>query len=428
MSMIYDIGIIGGGASGVISAVCANINSNKTKKIAIFEKEDKLCKKVYVTGNGRCNLTNDNIDDDFYYGGFNKNLTEILNKYSSKYIIDYFNNLGLITKSDNTGRIYPYSNSATSVVDVLKYHCNSKNINTFLNFDVDTIKKTSKNTYIISNNIEKYECKKIIISTGGKSGVNKYSGNGYKILDMLNISHSPIFPSLCPIPTKSNYIKHFKGCRAYGKVTLTYKEICTDNQKSSFKSIQEVGEIQFTETSLSGICVFNISRFVNEYFALGTIKNIKSKNLSVSIDFFPDYTTKQIETIIENKIKSNINNEISNLLLGLLHYKIAFGIFKYCNITKEKNVSTLTTAQKNSLINALKSITFEIAQNDNFKNSQVTCGGVPLDKININTMNYIKDKNIFITGEILDIDGLCGGYNLHWAWVSGILAGKNIIK
>ncbi len=423
MDIIYDIAIIGGGASGLISAISADKKSNGTRKIAIIEKEDKLGKKILATGNGRCNLTNSNIDKNYYFGSCREGVSAILSKYNTCYLLAYFNKLGLLTKSDDYGRVYPYSNSATSVTDVLTSNCTKDNIDIFLNCDITSIKKTHKNTYIISNTEKQFECRKIIFSVGGQAGVSKYSGNGYSLLNMLNISQNKLFPSLCPVPVKNSIIKSLKGCRAYGKVTLLYNT--TDKTK---RCISEIGEIQFTEKSLSGICVFNLSRFVNEFFTYGTINNIKSNKISISIDFFPDFSLSELETIIYNRIKNNKSSDANSVLLGILNFKIVNALFKICKINKSDKLSTLSKTQINTLINSLKNVNFDVLPSNNFKNAQVTCGGVKSCECDFRTLSYKKDKNIFFTGEVLDIDGLCGGYNLHWAWISGIIAGENAVN
>ena len=425
MNTFFDIAIIGGGASGLISAISSSINSKNNLKIAVFEKEDKIGKKLLATGNGRCNLSNTNINDDFYYGSCKDNALTLFKTYNSTYITNYFKTLGLFAKTDDCGRIYPLSNCATSVLDILKMQCTKHNVEIICNCDITDISKTTKNTYTLSSSSFTFECNKIILTVGGKASVSKFTNNGYSLLEQLSIKQAPIFPSLSPILVKEKFIKSLKGNRTNAKVTLNY---VTQNNKN--KSIFEIGEVQFTEKALSGICVFQLSRFTNEFFTHSTINGEKTKSVTISVDLFPTFSNNELLSILMNRFKSNKTLPIETLLFGLINYKIANSIYKICGIKDLNNeLSTLNIKTIENIAYNLKNLTFNILDGtDNFMNAQVTSGGVLASECDFSTMQYVKDKNIFFAGEILDLDGLCGGYNLHWAWVSGIIVGENATK
>ncbi|MGN0550712.1 MAG: aminoacetone oxidase family FAD-binding enzyme [Acutalibacteraceae bacterium] len=416
----FDIGIIGGGAAGLIAAAAANKKSITPLRIAVFEKELRVGKKILATGNGRCNLSNENMSSEYYYGSCKDKAFELISKYDCNFIRNYFKELGLLTKSDTSGRIYPYTNSASSVLDILRLNNAGYLTEEICGFEVKGIKKNSDGIFLISNGEKTYECKKIIITTGGKAGTSSTSA-GYGILDSLKIKQSKLFPSLCPVNVKSKVIKSLKGNRASADAYLNY----TVNGEK--KQIVHSGEVQFTEKALSGICIFQLSRFVNEFFTCGTVKGEQAENISLSLDLLPDFNSNELFRILKKRTETEILT-LEKLLCGILNNRIAAAIIKESNAGAfTASANGLSNKKISDICRTVKDFSFEPIKYDGFKFAQVTCGGIKAEECDFTSMRFLRDKNIFFAGEAMDIDGLCGGYNLHWAWVSGIIAGESCL-
>lgn len=415
MENIYtNIAIIGGGASGIVCAIAAKEKYKNIKKfsVTIIEKENKLGRKILATGNGRCNLTNINTSvnkfNTSYYNNENeKNIEYLISKYPPEYIISFFKKIGLYCKIEKDGRVYPYSNQAVTVLDILNIKLKSLNINELCDTTVLNVKK-DKNKFIILSDNKKIITDKIVFATGGKSTPNLGSdGSCFNILKSLNHTVTKLTPGLSPIHVKSKVIKSLKGVRAEGKITLT-------NNNKEIKSYY--GEIQFTEKALSGICVFNIARYIEDY-----------ENSKLIVSLLPTLNKKSIENLIKNKINIFKNENLENLFTGLFNKKIGLALLKECNISPlSRKINTLTNKEIVSLVNIIDEWEFNPIKSNEFKQSQITKGGIPLTELKYKTMESKINKNMFICGEALDVDGECGGYNLQFAFSTGILTGENL--
>ena len=415
-----DVAIIGGGASGLMSAV-ALAKANKNLKIVIIEHNNKTGKKLLATGNGRCNLTNKNMYPNAYYGTVQPYMEKILNKYNADYICNYFQEIGLMTYSDDQGRVYPISNNVASVLDVLRNYIISKGVQELCDTTVTDIKK-SKNSYVLHcNNDTQIVAKNVILSCGGKASPKlSTDGAGYSLAQKLNIKTNNLLPSLVPVTCDNKFLSSLKGIRVKGDVALF-----ADNKIIEKQS----GEIQFTANALSGICVFQLSRLVNEFFTSKTVMDKPVNKIELVVDILPQYTLEECRSIIYNRINSLKSYNIENFFDGFLHKRVSSAILKECKITDiSRKVATLNKKEISSLATTLKHWVFTPSKISSFENAQVTAGGVLANEINLKSMESKKHSNLYIIGELLDIDGICGGYNLHWAWVSGIICSENIIN
>ena len=401
----YDAVIIGGGASGLMCAISAK-QKNKNISVAIIEKNDRIGKKLLSTGNGRCNLTNKNISLEKYTGSFVKQADYIFKKYDTDRIIKIFEELGLLTYCDNEGRYYPICRQASSVLDVLRFACDRLSVEIFCRENIRSIKKNNGVFSIKTENSE-YQSKKLVISNGSKAAP-KLGGNSSGIDYLKNLEHkfSPFSPALCPVCVKSDLLKSLKGIRVTGKATLI------DSKGNSIKS--ENGEIQFAEKALSGICIFNLSVYSN-------------KDNSIALDLLPNYSIKKIiELVYTNKTLFG-NLEIENIFTGVFQRRITQAILKICNIKDfSRKCSSLTEKEINLICKTVKDMRFIITENCGFEQSQSAIGGVMGNEIDEKSMESKKTKGLFICGEIIDICGECGGFNLHFAFASGHLAGENL--
>lgn len=396
--------IVGGGCSGVIAAIKAK---NKNNEVIILERNNTLLKKLLLTGNGRCNYFNENYSIDNYHS----NNIDLVNEFISNDNIimakEFFDNIGIVPKIKN-GYYYPYSNQAISIKDILVNEINRLGIKVIYDTYVEEIIKKDK--FIIKTNNKEYTCDKLILATGSfaypKTGSD---GKGYSILEKLGHTIIEPVPALVQLNANSKYLKDWDGVRSD-----VYLELFEDGKYLS----KEEGEIQFTKYGLSGICIFNLSHYISR----GLLEN---KKYVVKINFVPFIKTLISPWLYEYS-KKNKEKDIYCLLEGFINKKLIPIILKESNINRNKKYDDLTKEEKIKLINSLRHFKVEITSTKGFDSSQVCNGGVSLEEININTMESKIVKDLYIIGELLDINGNCGGYNLTECWISGILSGKDI--
>lgn len=400
-----NIVIIGGGPSGFACAIRAA--KNKNNKITILERNSSPMKKLLITGNGRCNYYNDDQNINHYHSKDNKLIKEIINEENLIKLTNFFDDIGLVPKIKN-GYYYPYSNQAISVKENIINYANVLGINIINNYYVTDIKKID-NKFIINNDIE---CDKLVISTGSKAYPNTGSdGNGYVLAKKFNHNIITVLPSLVQIRLDNNFLKKWDGVRC--EVNLSLYE----NEKLIK---EESGELQLTNYGLSGICVFNLSG----YIAKGLDKGLNEK---IKINFIPFISSKEeLIKYLEERSKKLYGRNIVNVLEGILNYKLINTILDIIKIDKESYFNDLTKEEKNKLAENLISFCVTVKETNKFDKSQVCSGGIPLSEINIKSMESLKINNLYFTGEIIDLDGDCGGYNLTIAWLTGILAGDNL--
>ncbi len=376
---MINIAVVGGGASGLFAALyAAKFGANVT----VFEKNDRVGKKILATGNGRCNLSNTDILPNIYS---NSQFAEkLLSKMDSKKLINIFEQIGLLTYSDSEGRIYPLSNAASSVLDVLRLECKKYKVIEKTSSEVVGIKKRNNKFILKTLDNSNYEFDKVIFSVGGNVELSK----------KLSLSTSEFSKILCPIKTDTSKIKGLSGLRVKCNVSL-YK-----NKTLIYK---EPGEVLFRDYGLSGIVIFNISRFLKE----GNI---------ISLDFLPQFSKDELVNLL-NKRKKDFKDRFPNeFFTGIFHKKLSEAILKCSN------------NEINDMVENIKNFSLQIKGIGDENQAQVTRGGIFLDEINSDTFESKKIKGLYITGEALDIDAPCGGYNLHFAFSSGIIAGIHAAK
>ena len=387
----YDIIIVGGGAAGLVAAVCCAKKLSGKIKIAVIEKEFKLGKKLLATGNGKCNMTNNNMSEEYYNNesrGFVKN---IISKYSTNKITAFWEYIGLLCKADSFGRVYPYSGQASAVLDILIMNLEYYNVDIFCETDITSI-IPEHNGYKLTAYKKTFTAQKVILGTGGKVQPSLGSnGSSYKFAADLGLKCTDVFPSLAPIPCNDKYLPLMKGVRTAAVVSLKAdgKILCS-----------EQGELQLNEKNISGICIFQLSRYVNEYYALNTINGTKY-----------------------NRRKQMPTSKTEELMTGIINKKIGLYLAKKLNIDLNTKLYNLSDDNIESLARSVKECEFVPSGMSGINSAQVTAGGIVLSEIDKN-MQSVKYNNLYIIGEALNVDGICGGYNLHWAFASGIIAGN----
>lgn len=385
---MYDLIIIGAGASGLAAAVNAKRKNNELK-IAIAEALDRVGKKILATGNGRCNLTNLNAEASCYKNrGF---ASYALEKYSPEKVIEFFRSMGLLCVSDSEGRVYPMSNTAASVLDCLRFEAVNSGVEFLTQTKISELEK--KDSYFLIN--RKYKAKKVIISAGGKASPSQGSdGSGYQLLKSLGHGITATYPALVQLTVKEKSVKPLKGMRVKCAVTLYENDGIIDSSK---------GEVLFTDYGLSGIAIMDISRSVCE------------KECLCVLDMAPALSENELEKFIFERKSVNGSSDYEDILCGLLPRRVAQSVIKRANEPSAERLACI-----------IKNFRFTVNGTRGFNNAQITTGGADVSEFDSHTMESKLISGLYCCGEILDVDSVCGGYNLQWAWASGLLAGESI--
>lgn len=399
--------IIGGGASGLVAAIYAAKQGNK---VTILERNSCCGKKILLTGNGRCNYWNSNQCVEHYHSNNNDFLSKIITDNNKEEILSFFDSIGIVPKIEK-GYYYPFSNQAVSIQQTLILQAQLCGVEIKNNFFVESVIKRNEE-FIIHSKIEKIIADKVVLATGSKALPKTGSdGSGYGLAKAFGHSITSVLPALTQLRGKEPYFKKWNGIRTDVNITL-YED------GNLIK--EETGQIQLTDYGISGICVFNLSRYV----AQGLYNHQKEY---VTINFLPWLKTKkQVLTFLEDQNKLVKKCTICQLLEGILNYKLVNVLLKKANININKTWNHLNQNEKKALINNLYQFHLDIIDTNSFDKAQVCSGGIPLSEINLKTMESLKTKGLYLVGELLDVDGDCGGYNLSFAWISGMLAGVSI--
>jgi len=371
----YDVIIVGGGASGLMCAI-----TTKAKKVLLLDASDRLGKKILVTGNGKCNITNDSIATNYYN---DDKVSEYFAKFNNLQTIKLFENIGLFTYSDEEGRRYPVSNSANSVLDIILAKLRDKdNVQVMTSCNIQSINK-SKGVFQLKTDKGELLADKVVLATGGNSAT--------KYLENLGMKYVGFTPSLMGLKTTKN--KGLAGVRV-------------SNVKVSFKGFEEVGEVLFKEDGVSGIVIFNLS---------ASLARNGIRQGRIFLDFLPNMPLNTLKSALKTSIASNSNYSPIEILEGLLHKSLAK------NILDTLGIKNLKDFDVNKVANLIKQYPVNfVGYSDN---NQVYSGGVDLKDLD-NNLQSKEVANLYVIGELVNVDGVCGGYNLQWAWTSGHIVGE----
>ena len=405
--MKTEIAVIGGGASGLMAAITAKKSG---KEVIILERKDRILKKVLITGNGRCNITNVNANISNYFGKNISSVENILNKFTPQNTMDFFNELGIVCNEENRGKVYPLSGQASSVVDALRFEAEKLGIKIETEFYVRKIEKDGFKFRIYSEDRKKIEAGRVIIAAGGQSYPELGSnGSGFELAKELGHSVTKLSPSIVQLKTEKNQVKGLQGIKTDVAVTAygDNKKICTYD-----------GELLFTDYGISGNVVFNISFVMPLY-----------KNVEFEIDFMEKFDYNELYEMLKERKRILSHLTMENYFNGMINKKLGQFLSKVSGIEKlSKSVKDLNDSDIRKLCTVLKKYRVKILETTGFKNAQVTAGGVLLDEVNIETLESKIVKGLYFSGEVLDVYGECGGFNLQWAWASGHIAGENSAK
>ncbi len=398
------VGIIGGGASGMAAALAAAENPNV--QVVLIERQARLGRKLLATGNGRCNLTNLHANGNCYHGDVPEFAKIALEQFDPENTLDWFHRLGLYTVAEESGRVYPYSDQANSVVDILRFALEKPNIRVLTGFEVTKIRHLQQQ-FRVEGQEQTVVCDRLIVACGGLAGT-KLGGSmsGYKLLAKMGHRCTRLRPALVQLKTPWESIGALKGVRANCHVQILH-----DEQLFA----QSTGEIQFTEFGVSGPVIFEISRDVCQMAGSWNCK----------MDFLP---TCSMQALLEQLCKRPAALPVEELLTGILHNRLGRVLTKAAGIRGGQTVGILMKQQLADVCYLVKNFTVALSEPMGMDSAQVTAGGVMTNEFDPHTMESKLIPGLYACGEVLDIDGDCGGYNLQWAWSSGRLAGLHAGK
>ena len=394
------IGIIGGGASGMAAALAAA--EKEENQIILMERQARVGRKLQATGNGRCNLTNLHAGEGGYHGENQEFSRYAIERFAPEQTLEWFRQLGLFTVAEESGRVYPYSDQANSVVDVLRFALEKPNITVKLGFEVEKVKKISDG-FRVESKEEAVQCNKLIVACGGLAGT-KLGGtmSGYKILRAFGHKCTKLRPALVQLKSGWNGVAALKGVRAN-----CHAEILHNGQKRA----ESTGELQFTEYGLSGPVIFEVSRDVCQ----------GSGEWVCRLDFLPDVGEETLRQELTRRKETNL--PASELFTGILHNRLGRVLTQSAGISANRAISELSDYEMEMAAKTAKCFEVSLTEPMGMENAQVTAGGIYTCNFDPATMESKLVPGLYACGEVLDIDGDCGGYNLQWAWSSGYLAG-----
>ena len=396
------IGIIGAGASGMAAALAASENENT--QVLLLERQARVGRKLAATGNGRCNLTNLHADHQGYHGEQPDFVAQALKRYDVENTLTWFRELGLYTVAEESGRVYPYSDQANSVVDVLRFALDRHNIQLLSGFEVKKAKKTDGGFRLEADG-EVVFCDKLIVACGGLAG-SKLGGSmaGYQLLREFGHKCTKLRPALVQLKSSWGGCASLKGVRANCHV-----QILRDQMLHS----ESQGELQFTDYGLSGPVIFEVSR--DACFGRG--------NWVCRMDFLPGMEQETLRAELLRRRNTGWNAE--ELLTGILHNRLGRVLTQSVGIKGTWKIADLREDEIDAVCNAVKKFEAGLTETMGMDAAQVTAGGILTTEFDPQTMESRLVQGLYACGEVLDIDGDCGGFNLQWAWSSGRLAGSH---
>jgi len=394
------VGIIGAGAAGMAAAISAS--ENPDVQVILFERQARVGRKLQATGNGRCNLTNRNASPDHYHGDDRAFATSALSQMDADKTVNWFSQLGLLTVTELSGKVYPYSDQANSVVDILRFALQKPNITLLTGTEVKKVRRIG-GKFCVETDGQGYNCDKLIVACGGLAGT-KLGGSmsGYKLLAQFGHKTTRLRPSLVQLKSDWPEVAALKGVRANCHAQILHNGAVFS---------QSTGEIQFTQYGLSGPVIFEISRDVCQL----------SGSWECRLDFLPEMFQSELLVILKHRCTMALSCQ--DLLTGIVHNQLGRILTKAAGIRADQSVAALTDAELLQVCENLKAFSVSLKEPLGMDAAQVTAGGVLTADFDPHTMQSRLVPGLYACGEVLDIDGDCGGYNLQWAWSSGRCAG-----
>lgn len=395
------IGIIGGGAAGMMAAITA---AGQGAEVTVLERGERVGKKILMTGNGKCNLGNIFLDLDKYYGSDKEWIGEALQRFGTEETLQFFHSLGLLIKNKN-GYLYPACEQAAVVLDVLRNEMKALGVEPVCECKINQI-SAHDNGITVSDGKQNFTFDKVILACGSKAAPKTGSdGSGYKLAKQLGHHIVPTVPALVQLKCGEDYMKAVAGVRAEGRIQIWKDGECV---------AEETGELQFTEYGISGIPVFQISRVVNYILR-------EQKEVQVVLNLLPDFEENDFEQLIAGRNLLQGQRTIEEFFTGILNKKIMTLFMKLAGLKPNMPVEQADEETVNQVYQLCRQWKLHVTGSNPYDNAQVCAGGVDVSEVT-GEMESKLVPGVYFAGELLDVDGKCGGYNLQWAWTSGYLA------
>ncbi len=375
--------------------------------VTLIERQARVGRKLLSTGNGRCNITNIGASAENYHGGDRRFAEYALGLWTPERVLGFFSELGLMTVTEYGGRVYPLSNQASSVLDVLRFALEKPNIRLLTGVTVESVRRRGSG-FELRWEGESLRCDKLVVACGGCAG-SKLGGvmDGYNLLKSLGHSRTSLYPSLTQIRTRPEIPRSMKGV----KVQAAVKAL-----KGKRELARSSGDLLFADNGVSGTVVFDISRAVTT----------AGEGVSLEIDLFENLDRSGVKKYLYSRREARPAAPSKEIFAGALHSRVGMALCKYAGINPENPCSELSAANMDALASAAKALRLEVTGVSGFESAQVTAGGISTAEFDPKTMESRIVPGVYACGEVLDIDGDCGGYNLQWAWASGLLAGESL--
>lgn len=399
------VGIIGGGAAGMMAAITA---ARQGAKVTILERNDRIGKKILMTGNGKCNLGNYHLSMQEYYGHNQEWISGALRRFDTNDTVSFFQGLGLLLK-DKNGYIYPACEQAAVVLDVLRYELQALGVTIITECKINAIQRDGKTgCIIVSDGMKHYSFDAVVLACGSKAAPKTGSdGSGYKLVKQLGHNIIPTVPALVQLKCSEDYFKAVAGVRTDACIRVFNGGDCV---------AEERGELQLTEQGISGIPVFQLSRIVNYILR-------KKSAVDVEIDFLPDYDEQTFTMLCAGRSLLQNDRTVEEFFTGILNKKLMSLFIKMAGLKPGMSIEQADKEKVSYVYGLCRSWCVHVTGSNPYDNAQVCAGGVDTTELT-EDMESRKVPGVFMAGELLDVDGKCGGYNLQWAWCSGYLAGR----
>ena len=397
------IGIIGGGASGMMAALSAC--ANPENRVILFERQSRLGRKLMATGNGRCNLSNRNASVEHYHGRDPEFVIPCLERFGVENTLDFFRDLGLVTVTEPDGRIYPFSDQANSVSDVLRLALEASPVELRLGCEIRELRREDGG-FIVTFDGGEERLDRIIVAAGGLAGCQLGgSDRGYELLKSLGHRCTRLYPSLVQLRTDPTWVRSCKGVRAQAAATL---------YQGDKVLARETGEVQFTDFGVSGPCIFSLAR------ACAGRRGM----LAVVLDLCPCLDETELLSHLTARRERFPDLTLENYLTGLLHNRLGRTVLRERGLALTRNAGSLKNNDIARIVSGIKAFRIDVLGPMDLTQAQVTAGGMRTDEFDPVTLESRLVPGLYATGEVLDVDGDCGGFNLQWAWSSGYTAGR----
>ncbi len=404
--MSNRIVVVGGGASGMMAAIIAQ---SRGLEVTLLERNDRVGKKLLATGNGRCNYTNENIDLSFFHGEDKEFIKSVLGKFTNKDAIEFFESRGIVPVIEDNGKVFPLSFQSSSMLDILRYEM--KKIGVRVITDSYVVKITKDKFFnLYTKDGRTFKADKVILATGGMAmPVSGSDGNGYSLAQTFKHKKNEPTPALVQLKLVGDKWKQINGVKFIGRASLII-----DNKYIT----DDIGDILFTDYGVSGPPILQLSRE-----AIRAKKENKTVKIGISILY--NRTEKEVFNYFVERLQNMPEKTLADFLIGMINKRLILPIIKELDLDKDKFLYNMKEVELNLLAKILVNWEFELLGDKGWGNAQTTAGGISLKDINPKTMESKLVKGLFFCGEVLDVDGDCGGYNLQWAWSSGFLAGSS---